>query len=104
MYNIAEANANPASRPRWFRLYSFTEFFGLPNLSPASLHTLTERLARTRSLLHQYWVYQVREARPRVDGGCNDDCLRGRLCGMVRNEFEDDRRCNNLISIFNSSI
>jgi len=103
MYNLDEANATPANRPRWFRLFAFTELFGLQNLSPASLHTLTERLARTRTLLHQYWRYQVREARPRIAGGCNDDCLRSRLCNMVRNEFDDNRRCDVLTSIFNSS-
>ncbi len=103
MYNVDEANATPANRPRWFRLFSFAQFFGLQNLSPASLHTVTERLARTRAMLHQYWRYQIRESRPRVAGGCNDDCLRSRLCGMVHNEFDDNRRCNHLTSLFNSS-
>lgn len=102
MYNVDEANATPANRPRWFRLFSFSEFFGLPNLSPASLHALTERLARSRAMLHQYWTFQIRQSRPRLGSGCNDDCLRGRLCDMVHNEFDDNRRCNYLTSLFNS--
>lgn len=103
MYNLDEANATPANRPRWFRLFSFAQLYGLQNLSPASLHTLTDRLARNRALLHQYWRYGVREARPRINGGCNDDCLRSRLCAMVHNEFDDNRRCNHLTSIFNAN-
>lgn len=103
MYNVDEANATPANRPRWFRLYSFAQFFGLQNLSPASLHGLTERLAANRAMLHQYWRYQIRESRLRLASGCNDDCLRGRLCGMVFNEFDDNRRCNNLVAIFNAN-
>lgn len=103
MFDVAEANAIPANRPRWFRLLAFTEFYGLPNLSPASLHTLTERFARSRALLHQFWVFKVKQSRPRIDGGCNDDCLRDQLCTIVRNEFEDARRCNQLLAMFNSS-
>lgn len=102
MYNVDEANATPANRPRWFRLFSFGEFFGMPNLSPATLHTATERFARSRAMLHQYWRFQIRESRPRLAGGCNDDCLRSRLCAMVHNEFDDSRRCNHLTSLFNS--
>jgi len=102
-YNLAEANANPASRPRWFRMVSFAQFFGLPNLSPATLHTFVENLARNRSMLHRYWLFKIREAQPRVSGGCDDACLRSQLCGIVRNEFDDERRCNQLLAIFNSS-
>lgn len=103
MYNLEEANATPANRPRWFRLFSFAQFFGLQNLSPASIHTLVERLARTRSLLHQYWRFQVRESRPRVQAGCNDDCMRSRLCAMVMNEFGDNRRCDHVTALFNAN-
>lgn len=102
-YSIAEANATPANRPRWYRLVSFAQYFGLPNLSPASLNTFVETLARNRSLLHRYWLFKIRESQPRVQGGCNDDCLRGELCAIVRNEFEDERRCNQLLAIFNAS-
>lgn len=103
MYNVDEANATPGNRPRWYRLFSLAQFFSMPNLSPASLHALGERLARSRALLHQYWRFQIRESRLRVQAGCNDDCLRGRLCAIVNNEFDDNRRCNHLVSIFNSS-
>lgn len=102
-YNIAEANVTPGNRPRWFKLVSFAQFFGLPNLSPASLHVFVDRLARSRSLLHQYWLFKVKESKPRIEGGCNDDCLRNQLCDIVRNEFDDDRRCNALVAIFNAN-
>lgn len=102
-YNLDEANANPANRPRWFRLLSFAQYFGMPNLSPSILHQFTERLASSRALLHQFWAFKIKESRPRLQAGCNDDCLRSQLCAIVNNEFEDARRCNNLVAIFNSS-
>jgi len=103
MYSVAEANTTPANRPRWFKMVSFAEFFGLPNLSPATMHAFTERLARDRALLRQFWIFKVKDSIPMVQGGCDDDCLRGQLCTIVRNEFADTTRCDQLIAIFNSS-
>jgi len=102
-YSVAEANLTPANRPRWYRMLSFAQWFNLPNLSPASLNAFVVRLASSRALLHQYWLFKVRESRPQVEGGCNDDCLRSQLCAIVHNEFDDNRRCDQLLAIFNST-
>lgn len=101
---MAEANATPNNRPRWYKLLSFAQYYGLPDLSPASLHTLVQRFATNRPLLHQFWVFKVKESKPRIEGGCNDDCLRNQLCTIVNNEFDDNRRCNQLQAIFNASL
>jgi len=103
IYSVSEANRTPANRPRWFKHYSLAEFFGLPNLSPASLHNFVERLARDRNLLRQYWIFTVKAADPFLEAGCDNDCLLNTLCTIVRNEFGDDTRCNQLTAIFNAS-
>lgn len=34
--------------------------------------------------------------------GCDDNCLRGQVCAIVTNEFEEPRRCNQVLAVFGS--
>lgn len=58
-YNLTEANLTPDISPRWFKLYSFTEAYGVDDLSPSNLNELAERFARDKSLLEQYYRYTL---------------------------------------------
>lgn len=95
MYSITEANLNPATFPRWFRQYSFREFFGLPDLSPASLDNfVTNTLARNRNALRSFFEFKHSAGDPFMQNPCDDTCLRNHLCAIVVNEFNDLRKCN----------
>lgn len=69
-------------------------------MSIAGLDRLAFDISRNRNLGRRYWENRVKASDPHMAGGCNDDCLRGQVCGMVRNEREDDRRCNQVLAVF----
>jgi len=100
IYSISEANRNPAVVPRWYRHYSFREAFGITNFSPASLDQLVFSISRSRNLGRRVFEYRVKNGDPRMAAGCNDDCLRSQVCGLVLNEHADNRRCNQVLSVF----
>lgn len=40
IFNLTEANHAPDRPPRWFKEYSFKEFYDVPDLSPDTLNDL----------------------------------------------------------------
>jgi hypothetical protein len=97
IYSITEANLNQATPPRWFRSSPFREEFMIPDLSPASLdHWVTNTLARNRATLRRYHEIRHSLAETHLNRPCDDNCLRGSLCAIVRNEFGDTRKCDQL--------
>lgn len=100
VFSLVEANNNPGAGPRWFRHFNFRQAYGVTDLSPAGLDRLAFDMSRNRNLLRLYWQHRVKNAEPRMNSGCNDDCLRGTVCTMVRNEFDDNRRCNQVLAVF----
>lgn len=69
-------------------------------MSMASLDALAVNISRNRALGRRYWEYNVKAADPHMAAGCNDDCLRGHVCSLARNEHDDLRRCNALLAVF----
>jgi sphingomyelin phosphodiesterase len=106
IFSLAEANRTPAIPPRWFRLYQFRQDFGLPDLSPATLDRFAFDLSRNRNILRRYWEFKNRvlPGDPRWHSGCNDDCLRNQVCSIVRNEFDDLRKCNQVLAVFGTVV
>lgn len=100
VFSLTEANNNPAQGPRWFRHFGFRQAYGVTDLSPAGLDRLAFDMSRNRNLLRLYWEHRAKGAEPRLQGGCNDDCLRGTVCSIVRNQHEDQRRCNQVLAVF----
>lgn len=97
MYSITEANANQATPPRWFKVNSFRADFNIPDLSPATLdHWIMNTLARDRATLRRYHELRFSLADPHMNRPCDDNCLRGSLCATVRNEFGDNRKCDQI--------
>lgn len=100
IYSVSEANLNPATPPRWFKLSSFRADFNIPDLSPASLdYFITNTLARSRDALRAYREVMFSAGDPMMNRNCDDNCLRGVLCRAVRNEFNDVRKCEQLRQI-----
>lgn len=44
--------------------------------------------------------YRVKNGDPRMQTGCDDDCLRSQVCSLVTNEHADTRRCNQVLAVF----
>lgn len=102
IFSISEANNNQAQGPRWWRQFAFREAFGVTDLSPAGLDRLAFDMSRNRNLLRRYWEFKVKASDPHMIAGCNDECLRGHVCGIVTNEHGENRRCNQVLAVFGS--
>ncbi|KAG5672942.1 hypothetical protein PVAND_003029 [Polypedilum vanderplanki] len=100
IYSITEANLNPATFPRWYRQYSFRQFFNIPDLSPASLDNfVTNNLARNRANLRHFYEFKHSSGDPFMNAVCDDNCLRDHLCAIVINEPGELRKCDQLRSL-----
>lgn len=100
IYSISEARNNPSVPPRWHLHYSFRQAFGLNNFSPAGIDQLVFDISRNRNLGRNLFRYRVKNGDPRMQNGCNDDCLRSQVCTLVTNEHADNRRCNQVLAVF----
>lgn len=100
IYSISEARNNPAVPPRWFQHYSFRQAFGINNFSPAGMDQLVFNISRNRNIGRTLFRYRVKDGDPRMQAGCNDDCLRSQVCSLVVNEHADNRRCNQVLAVF----
>ncbi|XP_058823019.1 sphingomyelin phosphodiesterase-like [Topomyia yanbarensis] len=99
-FNLTEANLHPLRDPLWQDLYSFSRDFSIPNVSPATLDGLARRFGSTPTDLHRYWEFKVKRGDPFLERGCDGSCLINQLCGIVRNEANDDRKCDEMIAIY----
>lgn len=100
IFSMTEANNNPGAGPRWFRHFNFRQAYGVTDLSPAGLDRLVFDMSRNRNLLRRYWEHRIKIGDPRMQSGCSDTCLRNTVCGLVRNEFDELRRCNQVLEVF----
>uniref|UniRef100_A0A182NUB6 Saposin B-type domain-containing protein n=1 Tax=Anopheles dirus TaxID=7168 RepID=A0A182NUB6_9DIPT len=96
MYNLTEANLTPDSRPSWYRLYSFRDYYQLEDMSLDSLHRLVLQFARSEPHLERYWRAKQKYSDPLLQDGCTGTCLRNALCAIVRTEHEDESACQML--------
>ncbi|XP_058443157.1 sphingomyelin phosphodiesterase-like [Malaya genurostris] len=102
-FNLTEANLNPSRDPLWQDLYSFARDFNIPNVSPATLDGLARQFGSTPQELHRYWEFKVKRGDPFLEQGCDGECLLNHLCTIVTNEANDDKKCNELVSIYRES-
>ncbi|KAG5672941.1 hypothetical protein PVAND_003028 [Polypedilum vanderplanki] len=97
IFNLTEANLTPNQSPRWYKQYSFKESFNIQDLSPASLDNLLKAMSQDRKLARNYFRYKIKDADPFLKKGCQDNCLKNHICEIVINEFNDKRKCNELM-------
>lgn len=55
IYNLTEANLTPDKPPRWYKLYSFKEAYGLDSMSYEALGKLVERMVTDISIMQKYY-------------------------------------------------
>jgi hypothetical protein len=98
IYNLTEANQHPNRSPNWFKLYSFREHFGLEDLSFATMNKLMKAFGHLDESLMKYWRIKQKTSDPIMERGCDQKCLRRTLCDITRTEFDDDSKCEQLLS------
>nr|CAD7441276.1 unnamed protein product [Timema bartmani] len=96
IFNLTDANSKPEQNPDWFKLYSFRDEYRVANLLPAQLDSLAHRMAANHTLLQEYYRFYVKNADPSLAKGCDDACLKERLCEIVTVESGDLSKCEQL--------
>lgn len=54
-YNLTEANLTPKLSPKWKKLYSFKEAYGVASLRPTDLNDLVETIGKNQTFKEQYY-------------------------------------------------
>ncbi|XP_069737768.1 sphingomyelin phosphodiesterase [Phaenicophaeus curvirostris] len=89
--NLTEANASPASAPRWHRLYRAREAYGLPSALPADWDVLVRRLDADRRLFQRFWFLRHKGHPP--PRPCGRVCQEASLCALRAARSHDPRLC-----------
>ncbi|XP_015119788.1 sphingomyelin phosphodiesterase isoform X2 [Diachasma alloeum] len=92
-YNLTEANLTPNQRPRWHKMYSFKEEYGLDNLSKESLHSLITDMAKGGRSLEIYHKNFYKHAAPQLDKNCDRKCMQHHVCAIVTSSSDDKSEC-----------
>ncbi|XP_060523753.1 sphingomyelin phosphodiesterase-like isoform X2 [Cylas formicarius] len=83
-FNVTQANLHPNITPRWRKLYSTREAYGLPALSPAYFDALARKMSENDALFDKYWRFYVREGDVSIAQGCDRDCRQILLDSITR--------------------
>lgn len=95
-FNLTEANSNAESSPNWYKLYSFKDAYGLPDLTPKSLGNLYTQMASNNSdnaLVDKYFRYVYRDSDVYIKEGCDGKCKKKLVCLMVASESSQSIVC-----------
>lgn len=58
IYNVTEANKySEAVPPKWYKLYSFKESYGLQSMSFKDMGKLLDKMSRNQTLLDTYFRF-----------------------------------------------
>lgn len=94
--DLDEANANATADPRFFLLYTAKEEYGLADLTPASWSALVDKMNETDSeVFNTYFKNYIKNARPYMEEGCDQNCKSNLLCRLVISDTSDYSRCDN---------
>ncbi|GLH11753.1 Uncharacterized protein GBIM_16515 [Gryllus bimaculatus] len=93
-YNLTDANLNGNAVPKWYKLYSFQEEYGVKSLVPSELDDLAHRMAKTPALLEKYHRFYVKDSDARQ--GCDSGCRQRHLCQIVTDHAPDTSHCSTI--------
>lgn len=85
--NLTYANL---ARARWEKEYRLTEAFGVPDASPASMHSVLERIAHENCYLQKYYRFNSVNYDLSV---CDPDCHIDHVCAMREVDFDAYEQC-----------
>ncbi|RZF49097.1 hypothetical protein LSTR_LSTR008383 [Laodelphax striatellus] len=100
IYNVTEANLNEDSSPKWYRLYSFKEAYGVNSMRPEDVRDLVYRMASNNTLMKEYNRNFIKAGDTGLQKECNEHCMRTRLCEMVTTVSGDFSECKPLLKNF----
>ncbi|KAM8706651.1 hypothetical protein ACLKA7_010850 [Drosophila subpalustris] len=103
IFNLTEANLQPDVSPNWYKEYEFSQDF-TSNTSPAGIDQLLQEMAEKPSVLRKFWRFKVTQADPKLNAGCDDDCLSSTICRLATSNFKDRKRCRELQAILRESL
>ncbi|XP_066401709.1 sphingomyelin phosphodiesterase [Molothrus aeneus] len=93
--NLTEANAAPpGTAPRWQRLYSAREAYGLPAAFPADWDRLVRRMQDDEPLFQLFWFHLHKGHPPREP--CGAPCKAALLCALRSGRAADPALCRPL--------
>lgn len=94
--NITEANMEGGS-PVYNVRYSAKDSYGLPSLTPASMHQLVLNMVTEEGLYERHrWNVNNDMVEVPAAGSCDAECLKSELCGLVKSDSSDGTACQNL--------
>ncbi|XP_018573184.1 sphingomyelin phosphodiesterase 1-like [Anoplophora glabripennis] len=79
-FNLTEANKHPNRTPRWLKLYSMKNAYGLNNLSPKDINKAATSVSTNNASFNQYWRFYVRDGDASLKDGCDEKCKNEVIC------------------------
>ncbi|XP_053954606.1 sphingomyelin phosphodiesterase-like [Anastrepha ludens] len=96
IFNLTEANVHgEAQTPNWFKEYDFSTEF-TTDLSPAGIDKLLDEMTEDPSILRKFWRYKMTTADPKLNKGCDSDCLLSTICRIATTVNTQKTRCAQL--------
>ena len=84
--------ANKEKNPTWELMHTFTEDYQIPDLSPASLLTLAEKIRDSEDVAAEYlWNKDKRHG---GKGSCDAGCRKSNFCDVTSIETKEKSDCN----------
>ncbi|KAK6185874.1 hypothetical protein SNE40_008015 [Patella caerulea] len=87
--NLPESNAN--NKTDWKLEYNFTHAYGIDDVTAPSIHKLTERMVKDRSLVDMYYKYK--DVSVTNSPACDDNCRNSILCGFSKSKMDEFNSC-----------
>lgn len=85
--------ANKRKQADWIVEYNFTSYYGLRNVSPASLHELAESFSTPEGTTNFQNYFSANSVRYHSYNQCDANCLRYQYCAITRVDYEDYQMC-----------
>ncbi|KAH8381287.1 hypothetical protein KR093_002107, partial [Drosophila rubida] len=102
-FNLTEANRDSEKAPNWYKEYEFTAEF-TSDTSPAGIDKLLLQMAKQPKLLRKFWRIKMTQADPKLDEGCDNDCLSSTLCRLATTNYKNTQQCRELQAILKESV
>ncbi|KAK5650745.1 hypothetical protein RI129_001774 [Pyrocoelia pectoralis] len=92
-YNLSEANKDPHTNPKWYKLYSFKDMYGFEASDLPQYGKLVKNMSKDAEVLQNYHRLQVRNSTVALSKNCGKSCLHNLLCTIVSVEYKDLVKC-----------
>ena len=91
--NLPDANAAPDQDPKWALKYDYLSEYDIPDLSPASLDKLVDRMKEDEALALKYKM-NSRLGYGKASGSCDTGCRKSLWCKVRHSLNWSTEDCN----------